>query len=471
MNIFRTATFTIMFLMFLFRTSSTAATKDISGLWQGSLKVQSMELRIIFHVEKDSTGMFKATLDSPDQGAKGIIVDKINMAHDSVSFEVTMIGGGFYGVLQPGDSVIAGDWKQGGLSFPLSLRPIHEIAEIRRPQEPKPPFPYTSEEVSFMNTKAGVSLAGTLTKPKSGGPFPVVLLITGSGPQNRDEEIFGHKPFLVLADYLTRMGIAVLRVDDRGVGKSTGTFRGWTTVDFAGDALAGVRYLKTRKDIDKKKIGLIGHSEGGLIAPMVANESKDVAFIVLMAGPSIPGDRLLYLQDSLISSAMGTDAEKLHDELQLNKNLFAAVKEESDTALLHQKIWQLMSQSMAADSANGGKIDTNTIIATAREMTAPWFRFFLTYNPLPALKNLHCPVLALNGSKDLQVPPLEDLEGMRAAFKASGNINVKAEMLPGLNHLFQKADTGSPLEYTKIEETIDPEALKAIGDWVAEVTK
>src|SRR5450759_1654527 len=318
----------IAFIALILTQLTLASDKNILGIWQGTLKVQSLELRVVFHVQTDSMGTMKSTMDSPDQGAKGIPVDKITVRHDSVFLAVTVAAGTYRGIVQPGDSIIIGIWAQGGLSLPLDLHRVSEVAQLRRPQEPKPPFPYETEEVSYENIDAGIMLAGTFTKPKSAGPFPALLLITGSGPQNRDEEIFGHKPFYVLADYLTRRGIAVLRVDDRGIGKSTGEFGKATTKDFAGDVRAGVKYLKSRSDVSTKKIGLLGHSEGGLIAPMVAGDSKDVAFIVLLAGPSLSGEQILYLQDSLISAVMGAPQNEIQKSLQLNHSLFSLIKRE-----------------------------------------------------------------------------------------------------------------------------------------------
>ena len=459
MNMIRTLCLLTSLLVSGLLEPANASNKNIIGLWQGSLKVQGMELRIVFHVDRDSSGYLKATMDSPDQGAKGIVVDKITVSDDSVSLEVKIIAGGFYGVIQPGDSVISGSWKQGGASLPLDIRPIHDVAETHHSQEPRPPYPYATEEVSYDNIEAGITLAGTFSKPNSGGPFPALLLITGSGPQNRDEELLGQKPFLVIADYLTRRRIAVLRVDDRGIGKSTGNFRAATTEDFAGDVRSGINYLKTRSDVNPKKIGLLGHSEGGIIAPMVASRSTDVAYIILMAGPSLRGAQILSMQDSLISAAMGVPTERIVHRLKVNRALFAIVQAESDTTRLRQRIRSAVEQSMAADSVMGGKINREEMEATVNQIVSPWFRFFLTYDPAPALEKVTCPILALDGSKDLQVPAEENIKGMELAFKKSGNKRAKAMMLPGLNHLFQKAETGAPLEYSKIDETVNPAAL------------
>ena len=448
-----------------------AAGKNVVGIWQGTLKVQALELRVVFHIQSDSTVGFKATLDSPDQGAKGIPVDNVATHLDSLVLTISAIGGAYEGVVQPGDSVVIGMWKQRGAALPLDLHRIQALAEIARPQEPKPPFPYDAEEVSYENKGAGVTLAGTFTKPYGGGPFPALLLITGSGPQNRDEELFGHRPFLVIADYLTKRGIAVLRVDDRGTARSSGVFGTATTKDFADDVRAGVDYLKSRSDVNSKKIGLLGHSEGGIIAPMVASTSGDVAFVVMMAGPALRGDQILYLQDSLISSAMGIPSGEITKELRLNRTLYSLIREESDSVMLARKIRSAVEESMSGDSASVGNVNQNAVNTAVKQMTSPWFKFFVSYDPLPALEKVECPILALDGSKDLQVPAEPNIEMLQIAFKASGNKNASSRLLPGLNHLFQKAETGTPLEYAKIEETVNPEALKVIGDWIDGVTK
>jgi dipeptidyl aminopeptidase/acylaminoacyl peptidase len=242
-------------------------------------------------------------MDSPDQGASGIHVETVTYKNGNLILEVKSIRGVFEGTLKEDGKTIEGEWKQAGSVFPLVLYYVDKVPETRREQDPVKPYPYAEEEVTYENKEAGVKLAGTLTYPDSVGPFPAVILITGSGPQNRDEGILGHRPFLVISDYLTRQGIAVLRVDDRGVGGSTGNFSQATTEDFVEDVLAGVEYLKSRKDIDSSRIGLLGHSEGGLIAPLVAVKSPDVAFIILMAGPGVTGEKIIMSQSELISRA------------------------------------------------------------------------------------------------------------------------------------------------------------------------
>ncbi len=254
----------------------TAAGKpgSIEGVWLGTLQVPATKLRIVFNITTRPDGSFSATLDSPDQGATGIPVGAVSMEASQVTLDVSAVSGRYEGTLNEDGSAISGKWTQGGVSLDLVLQRVDEAPKPVRPQEPKKPYPYSEEEVTYENAKAGVTFAGTLTMPRTGGPFPAVLLITGSGAQDRDETVFGHRPFLILADYLTRRGIAVLRVDDRGTGGTKGDASQATSEDFADDTLAGVEYLKTRRQIDPKRIGLIGHSEGGMIAPMVAVRSR-----------------------------------------------------------------------------------------------------------------------------------------------------------------------------------------------------
>jgi pimeloyl-ACP methyl ester carboxylesterase len=326
-------------------------------------------------------------------------------------------------------------------------------------------------EVTYRNDAAGITLSGTLTAPSGAGPFPAVILISGSGAQDRDETIFQHKPFLILADALTRQGIAVLRVDDRGVGGSTGSVSKSTTEDFAGDVLAGIALLKSRSEIDARKIGLIGHSEGGLIAPLVAARSDDVAFIVLMAGTGLPGEDILLMQGQLIAKVMGADQKGLEKQRNLQTSLFKVMKTQTDSQKVAAELRQAFKSSLSeADLKKAGDID-KLIDAEVKKVESPWFRFFLTFDPRPTLAKVRCPVLALNGEKDLQVPPKENLAEIEKALKQAGNTHVTTRELPGLNHLFQTCKTGSVAEYGVIEETIAPSALKAIGEWVQEQVK
>lgn len=452
--------------------------KEIEGLWLGTLQVQGgMEVRLLFNVSTSSDGSVNVTMDSLDQGVKGIPVDVITYKDGNLHMGIKSIRGTFDGTLQDDGKTIEGEWKQSGLALPLMLSRINEIPDTRREQDPVKPYPYSEEEVSYENKEAGVKLAGTLTIPQSEGPFPAVILISGSGQQNRDEELLGHRPFLVLSDYLTRRGIAVLRVDDRGTGGSTGNFSQATSEDFAGDVLAGIEYLKSREDIDSTRIGLIGHSEGGLIAPIVAVESPDVAFIVMMAGPGITGEEILYLQSDLISRAEGVDNETIARNNALMKSIYSVIKEEQNDNIAAEKLQKLILDEVAnmseEEKQNSGFSEDDLdsqVNSQVQNLISPWMRFFLTYDPAPTLMKVKCPVLAINGEKDLQVPPEENLRAIEEALKAGGNRDYTVKELPGLNHLFQTAETGSPSEYAKINETISPKALELIGDWILERT-
>lgn len=435
--------------------SASAQQPSIEGTWLGTLSVSGNTLRVVFNISKTPAG-FTATLDSPDQGAKGIPVASATLQSDSVVIDAPVIGGNFKGKLS-GDS-IEGTWSQGGMQLPLLLKRTTEpVAARRRPQDPVKPYPYREEDVTFENKAAAIKLAGTLTLPQNKGPYTAVVLISGSGPQNRDLEVFGHRPFLVLSDYLTRKGIAVLRVDDRGVGKSEGNFSTATTADFATDVEAAVAYLKTRPEIDAHRIGLIGLSEGGIIAPMVASRNSDVAFIVMMAGTGVPGAQIIPEQVRLLSRAAGMSADKAEEQAQEQTKIISIVQSEKDPALLQKKLRDALGKQMPEAQRD----------RAISQFTAPWFRYFLDYDPATALRKIKCPTLVLNGSLDKQVPPAQNLPVIRQALTESGNKHFEIVELPGLNHIFQTAKTGADSEYTQTEETMSPVAMEKISDWIA----
>ena len=464
-----------LFLFFLAGLISLSTfAQDISGSWNGLLKVQGQQLRLVINIQQAENG-FKATMDSPDQGAKGISVDVVTFNNDTLKFEVKMIGVTYTGVLG-GDKVIKGTFTQMGMSLPLDLSTqTIEKVKVVRPQEPKAPFPYHSEEVKFINKVDGDTLAGTLTLPDKEGKFPVVVMISGSGPQNRDEELMGHKPFLVIADYLTRNGIGVLRYDDRGTAQSTGDFQKATSADLANDAEAAVSYLLTRKEINKKKIGLAGHSEGGIIAPMVAARNKKVAFIVMLAGPGLRGKELLILQAEAIGKASGTNATELEKVKKLNAGAYDIVLNSNDTTKLKTDLknyFQTNKKDIPGLTENPTQEQTDMQMkGYTEQLSSPWMQFFIKFDPVPMLKKVKCPTLALNGSKDLQVLSTENLAAIRKAFSESGNKKLTAMELPGLNHLFQESTTGSPSEYAKIEQTFSPKALEEILKFMRSQTK
>ena len=282
--------------------------------------------------------------------------------------------------------------------MPFDLKRQSAPFALTRPQFPTKPYPYVEEELTFPSKAKGVTLAGTFTKPKGPGPFTTAVLITGSGPQDRDESIMGHQPFLVLADHLTRHGIAVLRYDDRGIAKSTGDFQAATSRDFADDTAGAVSYLRARKDVGK--IGLIGHSEGGIIAPMVATERNDIAFLVFLAGQGLPGDEVMVAQGQLIVKTMGGNEVALAKQKSMQQKLFVLAKEAEEDK---RKVALTNLEEGLSSAEKAGLRSQITMV------TGPWFRFFLTYDPRPTLGKVKCPVLALNGDKDLQVPAKENL--------------------------------------------------------------
>jgi pimeloyl-ACP methyl ester carboxylesterase len=449
------------------------STRGLEGYWEGSLKVSVAELRLVFHVTKKPDGTLAGTFDSPDQGAKGIPFDEVSLKDNAVRFEFKAGKASYEGTLGKEGSEITGQWKQGGQSFPLALKRSDKPPVVRRPQEPKKPYPYKEEEVDYKNKEAGVKLAGTLTLPRGQGPFPAVLLITGSGPQDRDETIFGHKPFLVLADYLTRRGIAVLRADDRGVGKSTGDHNKATTADFAGDVRAGLAFLKGRPDINPKQIGLIGHSEGGVIAPLVAADAPDVAFIVMLAGTGLPGDQILYLQGQAVLKATGAKPDVLARQRAVQELMFNVMRQEKDDAVAEKKIRQGLEElyaKLSEDEKKEAEKTKGAMDGQIKRLLSPWFRYFLAYDPRPTLGKVHCPVLVLNGEKDVQVLPKENTDAIEKALKAGGNTDYAIKVFPSLNHLFQTCKTGAVSEYGTIEETVAPVALEAVGDWILKHT-
>lgn len=437
-----------------------ATPSDIDGDWLGTVDLGPMKLRMVLHLLTTESGL-QATMDSPDQNASGIPVDQTIRSGDNLQLVMKTLRAEIEGKFSADRTTFTGTLHQGA-DFPLVLKRVNSKAELapkRRPQDPVRPYPYREEDVRYKNPSAGNELAATFTIPAGQGPFPAVVLLTGSGPQDRDESLLGHKPFLVLSDYLTRRGIAVLRADDRGVGKSTGNFSTATTADFATDAEAGIAFLKTRPEVDLKKIGLVGHSEGGIIAPMVAARNPHVAFIVMMAGSGVRGDQILAAQTQLISEASGVGHEQAEKNAAKEREILALVMQEKDNAVLEKKLREKLAGEPEA-----------TATAAIAQINSPWMRYFISYDPATSLRKVRCPVLALNGSKDLQVPSMQNLSAIRKALEEGGNKNIETVELPGLNHLFQTANTGAPSEYAQIDETIAPVALDKIATWITKVT-
>lgn len=459
----RTGTVLILLTLYL-----PVVGQNVTGDWHGLLDVPGSPLRLVFHIT-DTGDTYAATLDSPDQNAYGIPVTSTRYENRTLTMNVSNLSIEYVGVIE-GDSIVRGTFRQAGQVFALTLtrNPIRKQV-VERPQDPKPPYPYKEEEVVFPNTADGVALAGTLTLPSQGGPFTAAVLISGSGPQDRNEELMGHRPFLVLADHLTRSGIAVLRFDDRGTGRSTGNFARATTADFAHDVQAAIAYLKTRKEIDRNRIGLIGHSEGGLVAPMVATKSGDVAFIAMLAGPGIRGKELIVLQSELISRTMGMKEELVERSRAVNEAVFDLVLKTASPDSLRSLITDYLRNALKENPhilAQSGMTEDTFVSMQASALSSPWMISFIRHDPAPVLEKVTCPVLALFGEKDLQVPPVPNAEAVTQALDRGGNTRSTVKVLPGLNHLFQEARTGSPAEYGALSQTMSPTALDALSSWI-----
>ena len=446
---------------------------DAAGHWEGSIETPGQALVVMVDLAEDD-GAWTGTIDIPAQGANGLPLSDVSVDTDSGAVRFTMQGvpgePTFEGTLAGGE--ISGEFSQGLARFPFRLgREAVEVEAPSRPQEPKPPFPYDAEEVEYAN--GDVKIAGTLTLPPGDGQVPAALLISGSGALNRDLELAGHKPFLVLADHLTRLGIAVLRVDDRGIGGSTGSTWQSTSRDKANDVLFGVRFLRGHDRIDPERVGLIGISEGGLVAPLALNrvEPGTIAYAVLLAGPGVAGGDLLRQQLRRIAAANGAPAEMIEELAALQDRGLRIIASDMPPAEAEAALRQVAKEQMAAspETAQLSGEDLETALSAAVETNlSPWFRFFIRYDPQPALGGLAVPTLALFGGKDTQVDADQNQSAMEAAFAGSGNRDVTVRRFPEMNHLFQTAGTGSPVEYAQIEETMAPEVLDLIGSWIAE---
>ena len=434
---------------------------DIAGTWVGTVEVPPAPLRVVFNIEGSAESAWSGTADSPDEGAIGIPITRIDVSGERVEVRIDSMGVVFSGEVSSDEQTLTGTVEQGGESFPLSLERQPGPLDYRRPQDPVPPFPYNEADVSFPSEEPGVTLAGTLTWPKGAGPFKTVVIITGSGPQNRNEELLNHRPFLVLADALARSNIAVLRYDDRGVGDSTGDFETATSFDFVADARGAVSYLQSQTEVDVADIGLVGHSEGGLIAPLAAEDSPDVGFLVLLAGPGVDGKTLLISQSRAIAAANGAGVAELDANEALQRALYGCFGAPDD-------VLSALDTCLRAELTKVG-VSGEDLASILAQLETPWMRQFVVYDPAPALQRTQVPVLALNGSLDLQVLASLNVPALERAFQDGGNPHATVEELPGLNHLFQHAATGSPAEYAKIDETMAEDVLARIADWIEAV--
>ena len=440
--------------------------KLVEGVWIGTLVIpNAADLRIGITITEDQNGKLNAYLNIIDQNTGDIPCDQVVYENNNLLLKINHLGIEIEGKPDSDNNNIDIEFRQGGGKFPIQLKRVDKMPILYRPQEPKKPFPYAEEEVEYFNKKTGIKIAGTLTFPNSKNPVPAVLLIPGTGQQKRNWEIAGHKPFLVLADYLTRNGIAVLRADDRGIGGSTGNFKQSTSGDFADDAIAGVEYLKSRKEIDPKKIGLIGHSEGGMIAPIAAERSADIAFIVLMAGPGIGFDEAVIFQVLEQLKLEGVSEEDIELQRSWRQKIFSLFKQNLDSSTIANKMKKLYSE-LSEDEIKRLNWPKGRLDYEINRDLSPWWYFALSYQPGKTLAQIKCPVLAINGKKDTQVSPEKNLAAIKEALIKGNNKNFLVEDLPGLNHLFQTAKTGSEYEYGTIEETMSPIVLNLITNWI-----
>jgi len=454
----------ITVLSLLFVTLSSA--QDISGSWKGVLKVQTNELPIVFNISENE-GVLISTMDSPSQGAMGIATDNTAFIDNILTIDMSKFGINYVGTFD-GTSIV-GTFTQGGTPISLDLTPgKYEVAA--KQQEPKKPYPYLSEEIVFNNEKAdNIKLSGTLTIPTNVDNPPVAILITGSGPQNRNQELLGHKPFLVLSDYLTRKGIAVLRYDDRGTAQSEGEYTSATTFDFASDVEAAMAYLKTRNDVlDINKIGLIGHSEGGLIAPIVASRNKEISFCVLLAAPGISGKQILMTQTRKAMELGGVSPEDIEINEQFSSEIYEICADYHGEESKNEIIAIFTEMKNSSSEMLKTQLTDEVIQQQIQLITSPWMRTFIQIEPKDYLSKVNCPVLAINGEKDFQVVPEENLEGINNALRSNNNTDVTTIEVEDLNHLFQTSETGSFTEYASNEETFSPIVLVIISDWLNE---
>jgi pimeloyl-ACP methyl ester carboxylesterase len=484
----------IIGLVCTFLSSFAQSADPGTGNWIGM--IEGTNLPIYFRITGDSASGYKADWNSPNQKAMGLPCKTLIIKGDSLFIETAGVIASFRGRFLPGLDSVTGSWRQNGQVLPLGLRKMH------RPQTPHPPFPYRSDSIEYDNMDKTVHLGATLTYPNSQASrspgagssprvaesssqphslprnkFPVVILITGSGQEDRDETLLEHKPFAVIADYLTRRGLAVLRVDDRATGKSKGDLRNATTADFADDVLASIRYLKTRDDIDTTRIGLIGHSEGGLIAPIVYTRWPHINLIIMLAGPGVPGWEVLLRQQTDPVRKMGQEVYDAYYPLVKEKmKIIEDNYGQPDSVTLSQvkasyTKWKAgLSENVARQLQVKNVTEGMYGFQVAGELK-PWLRYFYHTDPVVFLEQVKCPVLALNGAKDLQVDPVKNIPAIRAALVKGGNTQVTTHVLPGLNHLFQHTNTGEFSEYAMLEESFAPEALQMMGDWIGKIDK
>lgn len=436
----------------------------ITGNWAGTINAGIRKFSFVFKFWIEGDKILKGTLSSPEQDLTDIPINEVKIKDDSLKLDIRAIQRKYYGLINKNEHVIKGLYiRNGQINFPLILKRVESEVILKRPQMPVKPYPYKEEEVSFMNRKDGTILARTLTIPEGKPPFPVAILISGSGAQDRDESGFGHKPFLIIADYLSRKGVAVLRYDDRGVGGSSGDHLQTTSDANSEDVTYAVDALKSRKEINKSKIGLVGHSEGGLIAPIAASKCSQIAYIVLLGAPGKSIEENLYQQNELIRRAEGANDNVIEQFNAIQKQIFSIVKEEQDDSIAAEKLRSVYSANRYHLLSCEQK---NTIDGRIIDLLTPYFRDIINCDPSPFLQKVKCPVLVITGEKDLQASPKANLAAIEEALKSGKNKDFKLIELPGINHMMQTCEKGTVSEYSEIEETISPKVLDTISEWI-----
>lgn len=471
--------------------AGASSAQSLNGNWEGELNANGKKIPVVFHISTDKEGKYSATFDSPSQQAFNLACGDVIVHSDSVVVLMPVVNGKYNGILNAEGKQLNGKWYQGGLSMPLDLVRTGEATvakKVIRPQDPVPPFPYKSEDLIYYNADRSIRYGATFTVPLPdpnveyfrAPVYPTVLLITGSGMQDRDESLMNHRPFAVIADYFSRRGIAVLRVDDRGMGKSTGNFTKATSADFANDVEAGINYLKTRTDVDSTQLGLLGHSEGGMIAPMVASRRPDVKFIILLAGPGVKITELMEQQVVDVSLAEGVSKKNMEEYRLLYRDLLKCILAEKDTNTAREKAMVLFNEwkkdrNKKLVRQTTGVTDEESQVKYINELMRPlkgvWFDYFLRFDPEIYLDKVKCPVLALNGGNDIQVAPKPNLAGIQSALTKGGNTRFTIREMPGLNHLFQHCKKCTVAEYGELEETFSPEVLDIIAGWIKDASK
>lgn len=469
--------FSFFLILFIFsRISSTAQNlsySKIKGSWQGTMIHEKDSFNVVFDIYPDSTN--SVLVSFPDVASVDNKPQRSRFTNDSLILSLPKMGANIkLFLINPTE--LSGFWcNVGGKdSTILVMRKTDNPLRVQRPQTPKSPFPYSSETIVIQNKKANISIEGTLTLPEGKGPFPSVILVTGSGPQDRNSEIMMHKSFWVIADFLTRRGVAVFRYDERGVGKSTGNYSNSTTLDFANDLKEIFMFLKKDSRLNKQQIGLMGHSEGGIVIGIVASQVKSVAFVISLAGSAVSGREILLEQAKQMNILNGKDSAFVEYDYLFRTKIFDAFISNSDKKIFAEKVRTLFADAikeLGEEKAKDYSITKSASELWILQLSSPWMDTFIRLNPADYWKKVNCPVLVLIGDKDFQVPYHQNMPVYESIFQNSKNKNVTLLKMESLNHLFQTANTGSMNEYARISETFSPKALTTISEWILKQTQ